>query len=444
MTAANPYWNPRLETLPSDRLRDLQFRKFKRILKWAWERSPFYRDVYREAGFEPDDVRTWDDVARTPKIEKGMLRGAQEGEPFPYGRLLAVPLVDVVEFHQTSGTTGRPVYQADTWADWEWWSECWAYILWSQGYRPADRVFLPFGYNVFIAFWAAHYAAEKLGCEVVSGGVLDTAARILKIREIRPTAIMGTPTYMLNMANVARDRLNLDPSDLNIEKITCAGEPGALIPATKARIEEAWGARVFDHAGATEIGAWGFECAHQPGGLHVNEAFFLVEIEDPVTGWRIDEPGRTGKMIITAFDRLAQPCVRFDSKDLIRWADHPCPCGRTFRLVQGGVLGRADDIVKVKGVLLAPSSVEEVVRGLPELADDYEVVVDRIHDADRIVLKVEFRPGADASADTVLAVLKDRLRLQTNLHFLVEIHSPGSLPRYEGKARRFKDLRAGH
>jgi phenylacetate-CoA ligase len=225
-------------------------------------------------------------------------------------------------------------------------------------------VFIPFGYNIFVAFWAGHYAAEKIGCEVVPGGVLDTQARVLKIQELRATAMMATPTYILGMADTATTKMNIDPSQLTIQKITCAGEPGASIASTKKRMQDAWGAKVYDHAGATEIGAWSYECLQQPGGIHVNEAFFLVEIQDMDTGEIIEAPGRRGKMIITALDRYAQPCVRFDSKDVIEWASDPCPCGRTFRLIKGGVIGRADDITKVKGVLLAPAAIEEVVRSM--------------------------------------------------------------------------------
>ncbi len=435
------FWNPWLETLELDRLKSLQLAKFKRILSWAYQHSKFYRRIFQEAGLEPGDIKTLADVANAPKIDKSLLRTAQVEAPFPYGSLLCVPLENVVEFRQTSGTTGQPVYQADSWTDWEWWSECWSYVLWSQGYRSSDRVFFPFGYNVFVAFWAGHYAAEKIGCEVVPGGVLDTAARILKIQEIRATAMMGTPTYLLNMADVARSKLQLNPAQLTINKITCAGEPGALIPSTKRRLEEAWGAKVYDHAGATEIGAWGYECACQSGGLHANEAMFLVQIEDLETGETIEEPERPGKMIITSFDRLAQPCIRFDSKDIVQWAQEPCPCGRSFRLLKGGVLGRSDDITKVKGVLLAPSSIEEVVRSFDELGDEYEVVVERLRELDTISLKVEIKPEAEPVKDQVLAALKDRLRLKTNLGYAIEMFPLGRLPRYEVKAKRFKDLR---
>lgn len=444
MIKEQKYWNPVLETLPQEKIHDLQLKKFRKIFEWAYGHSKFHRSLYDKAGIKPDDIGSMDDIRYVPKVEKSMMRDIQRKDPFPYGDALCVPLEEVVEFRQTSGTTGQPVYQPDTWQDWDWWAESWAFILWAQGYRPSDRVFIPFGYNIFVAFWAGHYAAEKLGCEVIPGGVLDTKARILKIQELKATAMMATPTYVLGMADTAKEKMDIDPSSLTINKITCAGEPGASIPSTKKRMEEAWGAKVYDHAGATEIGAWSYECTEQSGGLHVNEAFFLVEIEDVETGEIIHEPGRRGKMIITALDRQAMPCVRFDSKDIIEWSPKPCPCGRTFRVLKGGVLGRSDDITKVKGVLLSPSAIEEVVRGIEGLSDEFEVVVDKVGDMDRITLKIELLPDALNQQEAVQRQLTDQLRLKTNLGYKMEFHDFGSLPRYEVKARRFKDLRKNH
>ncbi len=204
------FWNPIVETLPRERLRELQLKKFKRIFEWAYNNSPFYKRLYGEAGIEPGDIKTLEDIRKVPKIDKGILRGVQDNPPFPYGDMLSVPLSLVTEFRQTSGTTGTPVYQADTWQDWDWWAESWAYILYAQGYRDTDRLFLPFGYNIFVAFWACHYAAEKLGCEVVPGGVLDTEARIMKMKELQCTAFGATPTYVLGMADTAR-KIGIDP-----------------------------------------------------------------------------------------------------------------------------------------------------------------------------------------------------------------------------------------
>ena len=229
------FWNPLLETLPREKIQALQVKKFRRIMAWAYEHSKFHRQLYEEAGVEPGDIRTMADVAQVPKVEKSMMREIQKKEPYPYGDMLCVPLEEVTEFRQTSGTTGQPVYQPDTWQDWEWWAEAWAYILYSQGYRASDRVFIPFGYNIFVAFWAGHYGAEKVGCEVVPGGVLNTEARILKMQELKATAIMATPTYVLGMADTARKKLGINPAkDLTIKRITCAGEPGASIRNQKA------------------------------------------------------------------------------------------------------------------------------------------------------------------------------------------------------------------
>jgi phenylacetate-CoA ligase len=435
------YWNPVLETLPQEKIRNLQIKKFRRIFAWAYEKSNFHNSLYRKAGIKPQDIRSLDDIRHIPTVEKSMMRDIQRKDPFPYGDTLCVPPDEVSEYHQTSGTTGQPVYQADSWQDWEWWSECWSYILWAQGYRPSDRIFFPFGYNVFVAFWAAHYAAEKIGAEVVPGGVLDTQARILKIQETKSTAMMATPTYVLGMAETARSKMGIDPASLTISKITCAGEPGASIPTTKNRMQDAWGAKVYDHAGATEIGAWCYECEEQSGGLHVNDGFFLVEIQDIETGETIEEAGRMGKMIITALDRYAQPCIRFDSKDLIMWASEACPCGRSFRTIEGGVIGRTDDITKVKGVLLAPSAIEEVVRGIHGLGDEFEVIVDKKADIDQITLRVELIPDSRDKEASIKTLLKDQLRLKTNLGYIIEFHEYGTLPRHEVKAKRFKDLR---
>lgn len=436
------YWNPHLETMPVERLQELQLRKFRRILEWGYQNSKFHRGLYDSAGLRPGDIKELEDIRLVPKVEKSMMREIQRKEPFPYGDILCVPLEEVTEFRQTSGTTGQPVYQPDTWQDWEWWSECWATLLWAQGYRPSDRVFIPFGYNIFVAFWAGHYASEKIGCETVPGGVLDTESRILKMKEIGATALMATPTYVLGMADTARNKLGVDPAEyLSIGRITCAGEPGALVPATKKRIEAAWGAKVFDHVGATEIGAWGFECSSQPGALHINEAMFLAEIEDLETGDVITEPGRPGKLVITALDRIAQPCIRFDAKDIVEYADYNCECGRTFRLLKGGVIGRADDITKVKGVLLAPSAIEDVVRSIPALGNEYEVTVDKKGDIDEISLKVEALVKSESEIEELKSRLKTELRLKTNLGYKLELFPEGSLPRYEVKAKRFKDLR---
>jgi phenylacetate-CoA ligase len=440
MVNASEYWNPILETMPREKLQQLQFKKFKEIFTWAYDRSKFYGKIYRDAGIEPGDLRKFEDIRKVPKIEKAMWRSAQGKEPFPYGDMLSVPLKDISAYRQTSGTTGQPIYQADTWQDWELGTEAFCYGLYAMGFRDDDRLFLPFGYNIFIAFWAAHYAGEKLGCEVIPGGVLNTEARILKMQELKANAMGATPTYILGMAETAR-KMGIDPAkDLFIRKITVAGEPGGSIPATRKRMEEAWGAKVYDQCGSTEIGHWGWECRHQAG-LHANEAFYLLEIEDLETGEPITGPGKKGKLVITTFTRQAQPCIRFDVKDIIQWNARQCECGRTFRLLEGGILGRADDITKIKGVLTSPAAIEEVVRSLPELGNEYEIVVTKKGDIDDVTLKVEIKPEFASQVDAIKTKLVDQLRVKTNLGYNLEFHNFGTLPRAEGKAKRFKDMR---
>jgi len=434
-------WNPAVETLPSDALRELQIRKFREQLVHAYENAPFYREKLDAAGVDPHAVRTMDDVRAVPMTEKGELRDAQGGDPFPYGDLLAVDPVEVTEYHQTSGTTGQPVRQADSWADWEWWGDCWATVLWAQGIRPDDRVFFPFSYNVFVAFWAAHYACERIGAEVVPGGNLSSAQRVRKMVELEVTAFMSTPTYVLRLAEVAREE-GIDPAETAVETIVCAGEPGASLPGTKQRMEELWGADVYDHAGATESGAWGFSCTGDSLGLHVNEARFLVEVVDendePV------EPGETGELVITPLDRKAQPYVRFRLRDevVLRGGDH-CDCGRTFRFLEGGILGRTDDLTKVNGVLLSPTAIDDVVRRSGLVSDEYRVVVDEHEskDIDVITLLAERAPGVEAPEADVVEALREDLKETTNLTFRVDLHEYESLDRFELKADRFTDRR---
>ena len=438
MVNSRIHWNQVIETLPREKLRELQLKKFKRIMEWAYGNSPFYRSLYQAAGIEPGDIRTLDDIRRVPKIDKGMLRDVQSRDPFPYGDILAVPLSEVTEFRQTSGTTGTPVYQADTWQDWELVGR----VLGDpvrpgrQGNGPA--FFLPFGYNIFVAFWAALWRGKKVGCEVVPGGFRyggeNNEDEGIEMHGLRSDPDLRPRHGRYGTQDRDRSERDRDPKD-HLRRRT-----GASIPTTKQRIEDAWGAKVYDHIGATEIGAWSYSCVFQRG-LHVNEAFFLVEIEDTETGEIIEEPGRNGKMVITAFDRIGKPCIRFDSKDVIRWADYSCECGRTFRIIDGGVVGRADDITKVKGVLLAPTAIEEVVRSFDELSDEYEVIVTKKGDIDDIALRIEIKPGMEERKESILVRLKDELRVKTNLGYKIEVCPAGSLPRYEVKAKRFKDMR---
>ena len=434
-------WNPALETMPSGRLRDLQVRKFREQLTHAYENAPFYREKLDAAGVDPSAVQTMADVREVPTTEKGELRAAQGGDPFPYGDLLAVDPREVTEYHQTSGTTGQPVRQADSWADWEWWNDCWATVLWAQGIRPDDRVFFPFSYNVFVAFWAAHYACERIGAEVVPGGNLSSAQRVRKMDELDVTAFMSTPTYVLRLAEVAREE-GIDPAATAVETIVCAGEPGASVPGTKERMEELWDADVYDHAGATETGAWGYSCTGDSVGLHANEARFLVEVLDG-DGEPVD-PGETGELVVTPLDRTAQPYIRFRLRDEVVLREPEfCDCGRTSRFFEGGVLGRTDELTKVNGVLLSPTAVEDVVRRSDLVSDEFRVRIGEHEskDLDVVTVTVERAPGVDDPEETIVEALREALKDTTSLTCRVDLVEYESLERFQLKADRFTDER---
>ncbi len=431
-----PYWNPWLETLDPEDLEAIELRNLVRLIHYAKERSALFRERYRD--IFPEDIRSMTDVRRLPLIDKEDLRLAQEArDPFPYGDLLGVDLAEVTDFRQTSGTTGRPVYVPESYESWQWRIEVWCHILWMAGFRERDRVFLPFGYNVYVAFWEGHYAAEKLGCEVVPGGALDTAGRLGKIQEVRPTALLNTPTYGLHLGESAWKK-GIDPRDLGIQRMLCAGEP--LPPATRQRLERLWGAEVYDHIGGTEPCAWAAMCRERKG-LHLMEPFFLVEILDLETMSRTVEPGELGVAVVTPLGRHSFPLIRFNTKDVVRRAGGGCPCGRTSEMIEA-VIGRADDLTKIRGVLFTPVTVEELIRkDFPEVIE-FEILVTREGIMDEIALQVEMAEAMGTEGFKAFSgTLGQRLKNKTNLRFRIEQAAPGALPRYTLKAKRFKDLR---
>jgi len=430
------YWNPIIETLPREKLQEIELKRFRELLRWAKENSPFYKRKLR--GIEPEDIRTMGDVAKVPVTEKDELRAAQEGrEPYLYGDLLAVSPDRLSIFHQTSGTTGKPVYIPDTYESWQWVVEVWCYILYAAGFRAQDRVFLPFAYNVYIAFWQGHYAAEKLGCEVVPGGALDTQGRVQKMKEVKATALMNTPTYGLHLAEVAKE-MGIDPKrDLNIKRMISAGEP--VPEPTRLRLEELWGAEVYDHIGGTEPGGWGGMCSEKKG-LHVIEPHYLFEMVDLETMSKPIPPGTKGVAVITPLCRRCIPLIRFNLKDVMVVMDEPCPCGRTsIRVNQIG--GRVDDLRKIRGVFFSPAVVEEVIRGkFPEVTE-FETHLTQEEVMPVLTLRVEFDPSiGEGQWKELRGRMREQLKIRSNLTFEIDVVKPGSLPRYTLKSSRFKDL----
>jgi phenylacetate-CoA ligase len=417
-----------LETLDAERLREHQWRRLRALLDeiYGAPGNAFWRAAWSRAGVTAaGDLARWDDFQRLPCSTKRDLVDDQAAHP-PFGTNLTYPLERYVRVHQTSGTTGTPLRWLDTHASWAWWAHCWRFVLTGAGLGPGDRVFFPFSFGLFVGFWAGFEGARALGALAIPGGGQDSASRLATMETLGATVLVCTPSYALHLAETARER-GLDAAALPVRVTVHAGEPGAGIAAVRARIEAAWGARAFDHAGMTEMGAYGYECTAQAG-LHVNESEFIVEVLDPATG----APAREGELVLTNLGRLGSPVIRYRTGDRVRLAQAPCACGRTFRRLEGGILGRLDDMLILRGVNVFPSAVEGIVRRFAAV-EEFQIEVFRAGELDEARILVEIGAG-DATA--VCAALQDALRAGLGLRLSVTPAPPRSLPRFELKARR--------
>jgi phenylacetate-CoA ligase len=417
----------------------IEFSYFKNIMSYAKANSKLYADKLKDVDI--GDIKTLDDIKKVPFTYKEELRKWQEDvEPFPYGGLLGVPIDSVSAFRQTSGTTGRPVYVPESYESWQWRIESWCHILWMAGFRAHHRLFLPFGYNVYVAFWEAHYAAEKLGCEVVPGGALDTKGRVNKIIELKANAMAGTPTYCLNIAQEAMG-MGIDPKSFGIDRIIGAGEP--LPEATRKRIEDTYGCHMFDHIGSTETCGFAGMCEEKKG-LHIVEPFFLVEMLDRETLSKEVAEGEAGVIVITPLGRRSFPVIRFNTNDIAIKGPETCGCGRTSKKMME-IVGRVDDIRKIRGVLYSPKTIEQLIRAEFKEIIEYELVVEREDIMDKITLRIEVDPKVGKEeAEAIAKRLAEGHKIKTNLSCKVKVEPPNALPRYDLKAKRFKDLRGGH
>ncbi len=417
-----------VERLPRARLRELQDRRFRRLVR-ELENNGFYREKLRVAG-EPSRL-TLEDLPHVPFTTKPELVAEQRQRP-PFGDLLTYPLSRYPYFHQTSGTSGSPLLWLDTAEDWESWIRCWGCVYRAAGVGPDDVIFFPLSFGPYISHWAALDGARQTGALCISGAGMNSLHRLQTILSYRATVVLCTPTYALRLAEVAHENgLDLAGSDVRIT--IHAGEPGASVPHVRQRIEEAWGARCFDHAGATEVGAWGFQCRENAGVMHLNEAEFVFEVIHPAGGEPV-AAGR-GELVITALSRLGMPAVRYRTGDLVELTGEACRCGRTFASINGGVIGRADDMLIVRGVNIYPSAIDDIVRSLPTIAE-YEVELRRQNGMDDLVIKVETAAGS--SFEAVRQAMAEACRARLNIRVTVLEAAAGTLPRYENKARRYK------
>ena len=353
----------------------------------------------------------------------------------PYGTDLTYPTDRYVRCHQTSGTTTVPIRWLDTRESWDHIVGNWIQILGRAGITRQDRFFFAFSFGPFLGFWLALDAVLRLGCFCFPGGSMTSPARAQAILDNGITVLCCTPTYAQYLGEVAREK-GLDPGKSRVRLIVVAGESGGSIPSTRNRIERLWpGATVFDHHGMTEVGPVSYQCPARPGALHVLEGAYLAEVIHPQTGSAI-KAGETGELVLTTLDRIGSPLLRYRTGDLVKPQWHsPCPCGRHELALEGGILGRTDDMVVVRGVNVYPSLIEEIVRACPEVAE-YRVQLDCRQAMAELSLELE--PAADCVAPKSLQQrLEQSFKSALNLRVPVQLLAPGSLPRFEMKSQRW-------
>lgn len=410
-----------------------QLEQLRSLVAELFPGNKFYSQKLNAIGVTFDIASLEDFSRRFPFTAKTELIQDQLAHP-PFGTNLTYPLDRYTRFHQTSGTTGVPLRWLDTPESWDWMLDSWAAIYAAAGAGRGDRIYFAFSFGPFIGFWMAFEAAARMGALCLPGGGMSSAARLRGILDNGATVLCCTPTYALRLAEVAAAE-KIDLSRSRVKTIIVAGEPGGSIPAIRARLEKLWpGARMFDHHGMTEVGPVSYECPVRPGVLHVIESAYCAEIIEPATGKPV-LPGQAGELVLTPLGRTGSPLLRYRTGDLVKSETGPCRCGRHEMALVGGILGRTDDMVVVRGVNIYPSAVEEIIRAVDGVSE-YQVRVSTARALTELSLQIEPEPGC-----TDAAGLADRLEKSFQTHFALRVPVTtvpwGTLPRFEMKANRW-------
>ncbi len=435
------FWNEYTETLPRHQLDALHLQRLQAMVEYAYRCSPFYRKKFDACGLKPSDIQSIEDFKRkVPLTDKSEFIKLQLEAP-PYGPTLALPFEFVAHHCETSGTTGKPLGIPYSAYDTVRYGESWVYGWWGLGIRPSDTLYFAFGWGNFAGFWSAYWGARRLGCRVISGGGLDTKGHIQTILRLRPTVLISTPTFALRMATVAAE-MGVDLTQSSIKFTYHAGEPGpTALPAMRAAIEKAWGAKSGELLGIAEVDALAPGCPNGDG-VHVNEMNSFTWSMNPDTGAEVAD-GEVGENIVTSFANTAQPLLNYRSHDLVRRRTN-CSCGRTWVKFEGSVLGRSDFMMTVRGTNVYQTAVENLIGQMPEVSNSYELVLTNEDGND--VMTIHFEPTAVfADKPELWSDIEKRLsdRIHEGLHVRLRAVAvaPGSMPRYELKTKRIVDQR---
>ncbi|MCF6096828.1 phenylacetate--CoA ligase [Thermovorax subterraneus] len=424
-----------IEALEREKLKELQLERLKKIVKYAYNNVPFYRKLFDEKGLKPEDIKTLKDIREIPFTTKDDLR-----EAYPYG-MFAVPLKKVVRIHASSGTTGKPTVVGYTKKDIETWAELVARIAFMAGVREEDVAQIAFSYGLFTGAFGLHYGLEKIGATVVPISSGNTERQIMIMKDFGSTVLVSTPSYALYMAEVAEE-IGVKKGDLRL-RLGLFGAEGATLEMKK-EIERRFGIMATENYGLSEIIGPGVsgEC-HVRDGLHIAEDHFLVEIINPDTGETLDF-GEKGELVITTLTKEAMPLLRYRTRDITSLNPEPCRCGRTL-IRMSPVQGRTDDMLIIRGVNVYPSQIESVLMGIKGIGPHYEIVVTKKGYLDELTVNVELADTDMLEKHQLLEKLKEEVRLKLKSVLQIDVNvrlvEPKSLARFEGKAKRVKDLR---
>ncbi|MGD9130233.1 MAG: phenylacetate--CoA ligase [Candidatus Bathyarchaeota archaeon] len=432
------YWNKKFETATRDEIRSHQLRLLKEKVKFCYENTEFYRNKFKNAGISPSDIKTLEDAQKIPFTVKNDLR-----DNYPFG-MVAANLDDIVEIHASSGTTGNPVVGAYTQNDMDVWAELMARSLYATGVRKQDVIHNAYGYGLFTGGLGFHYGAQKIGSTIipVSGGMTQRQIKLMK--DLGSTVLCCTPSYAIYLAE-AMNKEGVDPrKDLKLRIGHFGAEPWS--ERIRERVEKELGVEAFDIYGLTELCGPGVsvECPEH-NGLHIWEDHFLVETIDPKTG-DVLPAGEEGELVFTTLTKTGLPILRFRTRDISVIETEKCSCGRTHSRMMR-IRGRSDDMLIVRGVNVFPSQIEYVIMGFPELAAQYQIVLDRPGALDVFTIKAELTEQTSKSTPEELNALKLRIRQKVNnitgISPIIELVKPGEIPRSVGKAKRVLDMRSG-
>ena len=426
------------ETMSRNEIEAIQLERLKDTVKRVYEHVPAYRAKMDAAGVKPEDVKSLGDVKNLPFTTKQDMR-----DNYPYG-LFAVPRKELRRIHASSGTTGKPTVVGYTNTDLEVWKECVARLAVAGGATEDDVAQICFGYGMFTGALGLHNGLEKVGAAIVPSSTGNTQKQLMYMKDFESTLLVATPSYAMRIAEVAKE-IGLDPKkDLKVHTLLLGSE--LMTEAMRTELYKVWGydVNLTQNYGMSELMGPGVsgECL-ELNGMHINEDHFLAEVIDPKTG-EVLGPGEKGELVITCLTKEALPLIRYRTRDITRLMYEPCPCGRTTVRMEN-LSGRTDDMLKIRGVNVFPSQIEEVLINTEGIGPNYEIVLDRKNHSDILTIKVEVE--AAAMMDSYAALerldysLREKMRMMLGLDAKIQLVSPNTLQRFEGKAKRVTDLR---